>query len=500
VLFWLALLNKAHIKHLLLDKHHLLYSELQTIPFSPHTLSLTHSLSLSLSLFSHAYGRLHHALREPNSIKRNIPTHHLTMRYSHFLSSAATLLAGVSAHTWVEQLMNVADDGSYYGTPGYIRNYIERTDPNFGDAKLSWLSPQGSRPRLSNADMLCHTNQRTAVKSEKWPSLATARGNTVALRYLENGHVTLPDNQKGKPASGGLVYIYATSNPKPDETLANVLQWNTEGSLENGRLLNINKYDDGRCYQVNGAAAISVARQAEFPNSPDGGGNRELWCQNVVQIPQDAPESLTMYWVWQWPTQPGIDPGLPTGKDEIYTSCMDLNIVADDAVLKSAVGGADLGAFQDQTPALPDFKQRLANTTLPESPVFYGPGSTFGGSPPANPPANNPGNFAPRPTTLQTSAAPAPTQAPGGQQPGVVYITLTSTQFSTVTVYEGAPTGRPDAGQGGQQDGSLGDRPTDGQQGPPNNGQQGPPNNGQQGPPNNGGQGRPSRGKSAKFR
>jgi hypothetical protein len=257
--------------------------------------------------------------------------------------------------------------------------------------------------------------------------------------------------------------------------LANVLQWNTEDSFENGKLLNINKYDDGRCYQVNGAASISVARQAEFPNSPDGGANRELWCQNVVQIPEDAPDSLTMYWVWQWPTQPGTE-GLPDGKDEIYTSCMDLNIVANDGILKSAVGGADLGAFQDPTPALPDFKQRLANTTIPENPVFYGPGSSFGGSPPANAPANNPDEFAPRPTTLQTSVAPSPTTAPGGQQPGVVYVTLTSTQFATVTVYEGAPTGRPDNGQGAQQDGAQGGRPDNGQQG------------------------RPSRGKSAKFR
>lgn len=348
--------------------------------------------------------------------------------------------------------MNIADDGSYFGAPGYIRSYVRRSDPSFTDAKLSFLSPQGSRPRVSNVDMLCHPNQRAKTQSDGFPTLATAPGNTIALRYLENGHVSLPDNQKGKPASGGLVYIYATTKPKPDEKLANVLQWTPDGSLENGRLLNINPYDDGRCYQVNSASSISVQRQIEFPNAPDGGANRELWCQNNVQIPQDAAEDLTMYWVWQWPTQPGIDPGLPNGKDEIYTSCMDVRVTTDQAVVKSAAAGIDLGSFQDNTPALPDFKQRISNATLPANPVFYGPGSFNGGTPSQPPAGSTPGEFAsqpPTPTTLQTTTSPATSPAPGGQQPDVVYVTLTSTAYSTVTVFDPAPTQQPDGAQGG---------------------------------------------------
>ena len=416
------------------------------------------------------------------------------MRYSFFLASAATLLGRVSAHTWVEQLVNIADDGSYFGSPGYIRNYVPRTDTSFNDGKMSFLVPQGSRPRVSDADMLCHQNQRAPAPSDQYPSLATAPGNNIALRYLENGHVSLPDNQPGKPASGGLVYIYATTRPKPDEKLVNVLQWTPEGSLEEGRLLNINPYDDGRCYQVNGQSSISIQRQAEFPNAPNGGANQELWCQNNVQIPQDAAEDLTMYWVWQWPTQPGIDPGLPDGKDEIYTSCMDVRIINDQAVLKTASEGKSLGGFQDETPALPDFKQRLQNTTLPANPVFYGPGSFNGGAPSQPPSPGTPGEFAPQPptqTTMQTSATPVTTPPPDNQQPDVVYVTLTSTAFSTVTVFDGAPTGAPDNAQGGRPDGAQGGRPDGAQGGRPDDSQDDRPD----GPPG----GRP-RGNSAKFR
>lgn len=380
--------------------------------------------------------------------------------------------------------MNVADDGSYFGAPGYIRNYMKRQDPNFVDNKLSFLAPQGSRAKVTDQDMLCHPRQQEKINSDSWPSLATSPGNKVALRYLENGHVSLPDTQLGKPAAGGLVYIYATTRPKAGEKLVNVLQWTPEGSLEDGRLLNINPYDDGRCYQINNAAAISIQRQAEFPTASEGGANHELWCQNNVQIPQDATEDLTMYWVWQWPTEPGIDPGLPTGKDEIYTSCMDLRITNDEAVLKAASGGESLQGFQDDTPALPDFKQRLANITLPSSPVFYGPGS-FNGQVPQQPPSSGaPGEFAPQPpTTMRTSRVPATTPAPVAQEPGIVYVTLTNTEFATVTVFDGAPTGRPDNTPAGPPGGAQ-DDVQDGTQG-------GRPN----GPPG----GRP-RGKSVKFR
>jgi hypothetical protein len=30
----------------------------------------------------------------------------------------------------------------------------------------------------------------------------------VTMRYFENGHVTLPQNQPGKPLAGGTIYVF----------------------------------------------------------------------------------------------------------------------------------------------------------------------------------------------------------------------------------------------------------------------------------------------------
>ncbi|KMU90439.1 hypothetical protein CIHG_08249 [Coccidioides immitis H538.4] len=45
------------------------------------------------------------------------------------------------------------------------------------------------------------------------------------------------------------------------------------------------------------------------------------------KVPTDKP--YTLYWVWDWPTAPNVDSGLPKGKAEIYTTCMDVDIVKD---------------------------------------------------------------------------------------------------------------------------------------------------------------------------
>ena len=55
-----------------------------------------------------------------------------------------------------------------------------------------------------------------------------------------------------------------------------------------------------------------------------------LWCQNNLALPTNIPigSNYTLYWVWDWPTEPGVDPNLPKGKAELYTTCMDIDIVA----------------------------------------------------------------------------------------------------------------------------------------------------------------------------
>ncbi len=51
------------------------------------------------------------------------------------------------------------------------------------------------------------------------------------------------------------------------------------------------------------------------------------WCRNHVQLSQDAMQGLyTLYWVWDWPTSSGTPRALK-GKTEIYTTCIDVDIV-----------------------------------------------------------------------------------------------------------------------------------------------------------------------------
>ena len=55
-----------------------------------------------------------------------------------------------------------------------------------------------------------------------------------------------------------------------------------------------------------------------------------MWCQQDIALPANAPsgQPYTLYWVWDWPTAPGVDPGVPNGKQELYTTCMDVDIIS----------------------------------------------------------------------------------------------------------------------------------------------------------------------------
>ncbi|KAK4690511.1 hypothetical protein P7C71_g6295, partial [Lecanoromycetidae sp. Uapishka_2] len=183
---------------------------------------------------------------------------------------------------------------------------------------------------IKATDPMCKATQNTQTQSPGSPRLQAAPGDIVALQYQENGHVTLPGNQLGKQPNRGNLYVYGTTQPKfPDPFLGIFQQWNQAGTGgdKRGKLLATGNYDDQQCYQVNGGN-ISTARQAQFPKAADPLMGTNLWCQIAVPIPTDAPSGkpYTLYWVWDWPTEPGVDPGLPKGKAEIYTTCMDVDI------------------------------------------------------------------------------------------------------------------------------------------------------------------------------
>lgn len=244
-----------------------------------------------------------------------------------------TILAGSSvAHSWNEQL-SVIINGAFKGPVGYPRGYVPRSYPGFTDNMMTYLLPPltSGRTRVDDSDLLCAPHQRTKNQTEGYPQLRTSPGTYIAIKYLENGHVTLPENQPGKPNGMGDVYVFGTSEPDSEELLTEVLQWTSDGTGgdRRGRLLTVQSFDDGRCYQINDGD-ISTTRQLHFPNPVPGdpASVNEQWCETDLKIPKSVTgNSYTIYWVWKWPTSPGV-PGLPDGKDEFYTTCSDLEIVS----------------------------------------------------------------------------------------------------------------------------------------------------------------------------
>jgi hypothetical protein len=256
------------------------------------------------------------------------------MRSSTFSLAAALLLAkNALSHTWNEQFRVIDEAGNYTGNYGYPRGYVSRTDPAFNGDAMNYLLPplSSGRTRINSDDLLCHPNQRAqAQSSDAYPRLKTAPGSFVAMRYLENGHVSFPHNQIGKPPMGGTVFVFGTTKPKSDEKITDVLEWTRDGTGgdQRGKLLTAQTFDDGRCHQNTGASPIAISRMSEFPDYM-GTNQVELWCETDLQLPSDLQTgTYSIYWVWQWPTAPNMDPNLPNGKDEYYTTCSDFDIVS----------------------------------------------------------------------------------------------------------------------------------------------------------------------------
>jgi hypothetical protein len=244
------------------------------------------------------------------------------------------LYTPTSAHSWIEELTVIAPNGTFVGTPGYARGNYLRTTPGYSDTTMTYLIPPSSRENVTQilpSDKMCKDTQQEQKQSDGSPRLEASAGAAIALRFQENGHVTLPQNQPGKPANRGSVYVYGTTQPKAGEKLLDVHgSWTADGTGGDGRgvLLSKQNFDDGRCYQIN-SGKISETRQAEYTHSASQLMGADLWCQQDIQLPASTPSGkpYTLYWVWDWPTAAGIDPTYPNGKAEIYTTCMDVDVV-----------------------------------------------------------------------------------------------------------------------------------------------------------------------------
>jgi len=348
------------------------------------------------------------------------------------------------AHSWIEQMHVIDAHGNYTGLPGYPRGYVDRASPGFSDSMMTYLLPPNSvgRTRVNPSDLVCKPTQRTPNNNtQNFPSLVARPGNHVAMKYLENGHVTLPQNQLGKPGSAGLVYVYATTTPVVNETLTNVLSWTTNNTLSQGRLLTIQNFDDGRCYQIN-SGSISVARQKKFPDPIPGqpGSVHEQWCETNIQVPTDAQTGpLTVYWVWQWPTMPNADPGVPNGKDEIYTTCSDFQIVTNSTIHKTDTSEVQLLVQDPQMQANKNYNIRAANHTVPTNTMFLGPSNNMPQSSSTSTPTAG--------MTCQpnTSSAPQVINSSTISTSAAATGLSTSTTIETITITEQATVANPPA-------------------------------------------------------
>jgi hypothetical protein len=235
------------------------------------------------------------------------------------LSCAST----VNAHTWIDELRLIASNGTYVGAPGYIRAYVPRSNPN-PDVQAYKLPLDGASVILPT-DSMCYAPQTVGTQTPGYPSLVAAPQDNVALRYEENGHVTLFGTNPGKPAGRGTVFVYGTKQSLNSDTYLGIHRvWNTEGTGgdQRGRLIATRPFDDGRCFQNNTSpSAVGRSKQFSYIAPPD------LDCQTDILIPTDAGTSgtYTLYWVWEWPT---LDSSGAVTVNQSYTSCMDITMTS----------------------------------------------------------------------------------------------------------------------------------------------------------------------------
>ncbi|KAL9635856.1 MAG: hypothetical protein Q9164_003206 [Protoblastenia rupestris] len=356
------------------------------------------------------------------------------------LAAFAIFLTPTTAHSWIEQLTLIDSQGVFTGTPGYARSFTPRDAPGFTDKSLVHLLPPSdpllardvSTEGLKPTDAMCRKNQQAQTQTDGYPRLSAAPGSMIALRFQENGHVTLPETQKGKPKNRGNVYIYGTSQPKPTENFLDVFkQWNEAGTGgdKRGRLLATQPYDDGQCYQVN-SGTISTTRQKEHPHPSDKLTGMDVWCQNDIKLPSDIPtdKPYTLYWVWDWPTEAGADPGIPKGKAEIYTTCMDIDIKAG-GQKRSLNVVRDAAAQNSNNMAIPKYMKLMNEPAASSAPAVQSAPAAASSAPavqsaPAAAPSVNP---------VATSAPAAPPSQSAASTPAAVGSNLQNKQVDEGT-------------------------------------------------------------------
>lgn len=364
------------------------------------------------------------------------------MLFPPFLAICLLLMATlIQAHTWIEMLQVIATNGTFVGLPGYSRAFQARSagsDPDFAMTNLIPPNGRSTGNAVLSTDLMCKYSQTIGNQTSGSPSLTASAGDMVALRYQENGHITQPQIPAGKPMGSGHVTVYGTSQPSNNDTFMEIHKvWNAEGTGGDGRgkLLATRYFDDGQCYQIN-TSPISLQRQQLYPHIANSLMGQDLWCQTDIQLPANITDSYTLYWVWDWPTMAGTE-GFPDGKNESYTTCMDITIAnngsaqlprnakepAADYVVGQAIDYAAISA-QVATPYLLNPTAAFINFTSSVVP----PVTSF--VPSATGAANATGSFHP----ATTSATSQPSVSISGNMPTITVTATVTPVPSTIYV------------------------------------------------------------------
>lgn len=205
-----------------------------------------------------------------------------------------------------------------------------KVDPSLAtyDEQMTYLLPLSQRLSITNVDYICKQTQSRGNQSESYPYLQARPGDEIALRYRENGHISKPIPEK---PTFGSVSVYGTSDSRDSDNIVDVHHvWNannTGGDLR-GRLLQRQSFDDGSCYENNDSDLSTIRAIAGQPPHDELDGT-SLVCKVLINIPEDAPSKTmyTLYWVWDWPSVGNVGGKGAILKEELYTTCLDIQIV-----------------------------------------------------------------------------------------------------------------------------------------------------------------------------
>jgi hypothetical protein len=171
-----------------------------------------------------------------------------------------------------------------------------------------------------------NTQQDPTAYTSQFPRLVAKAGDSLTAQYLENGHVTQdklpPDN---KPHPGNYSWFW-TGKPFTG-SLTDGSQLTTFDELSKSTLLSgPSNFDDGKC--------------AESTNN-DLGRDGPIPCESTFTIPAGTPPGIySLYWVWDFTKLTAVDPTY----SEIYTSCMDVEVVAGGSTSSGSSGGSGSGS------------------------------------------------------------------------------------------------------------------------------------------------------------